>query len=88
MFASFTQATAGEVHNREDVLAREKGWARGEMLDREQEQKAGWAREEVQGKEEMIDREEGKVNEEMVAREEDQREVAGQGAGAVSLAGF
>ena len=57
-------------------------------MDREQEQKAGWAREEVQGKEEMIDREEGKVNEEMVAREEDQREVAGQGAGAVSLAGF
>ena len=57
-------------------------------MDREQEQKAGWAREEVQGKEEMIDREEGKVKEEMVAREEDQREVAGQGAGAVSLAGF
>ena len=47
MFASFTQATAGEVHDREDVLAREEVRAREETLDREQEQRAELAREEV-----------------------------------------
>ena len=62
------------MHDREEVLAREVRARKG-RLDREQEQKAGWAREEVQGKEEMLDREEGPVKEEMVAREEDQREV-------------
>ena len=62
------------MHNREDVLAREKGWAKGKMLDREQEQKAVLAREEVQARVKMLDREEVPAREDGVIREKDQRE--------------
>ena len=63
------------MHDREDVLAREKGWAREETLDREQEQRAVLAREEVQARIETLDREEVPAREDGVAREEDQREM-------------
>ena len=49
--------------------------AREETLDREQEQRAVLAREEVQARVETLDREEVPAREDGVAREEDQREM-------------